>query len=112
MAEEYRKYQEEHGITDDELEEFGECVGIEEEETISFPSKASKISAIATKLHWSIMRRLNYLNGIGSDCMYNVGQQMVKRNIVYSISVARSQDSTQSYCQCSLVSSLLPIPPV
>ena len=25
MAEEYRKYQEEHGITDDELEEFGEC---------------------------------------------------------------------------------------
>ena len=24
MAAEYRKYQEEHGITDDELEEFGE----------------------------------------------------------------------------------------
>ena len=26
MAEEYKKYQEEHGITDDELEEFGEWV--------------------------------------------------------------------------------------
>ena len=26
MAAEYRKYQEEHGITDDELEEFGEWV--------------------------------------------------------------------------------------
>ena len=30
MAEEYRKYQEEHGITDDELEEFGECAHVEE----------------------------------------------------------------------------------
>ena len=26
MAAEYRKYQQEHGITDDELEEFGEWV--------------------------------------------------------------------------------------
>ena len=33
MAEEYKKYQEEHGLTDDELEEFGEWVTF-----LGFPS--------------------------------------------------------------------------